>query len=395
MAEILLLIGVTLLVTFVFGEVLERANQPALVGEILAGLVLGPSVLGLITYEGTFGVFGLIGAMFLFFDVGYEHLDLAELFVVGPAAISIALFGMIVPAIAGIGLGLTFGYGVAGSAFLALALSVTSIAVSARTLLDLEALDSQIGHRIVGAAVVDDIVGLLAFALLLLAVSGNGTTEIVATLGKVIAFFAIAVIARVWAIERLSSLLARSRQIGADLLGVLSVLFIASFAAEFVGLDVTLGALVTGLLVGEDERLSRLEVREGIVGIAYGVFIPLFFAGVGARIDLGVLTDLDAFVIAVVTLGLATKFVGGFIGNQIAGGGIGQSIVVGVGMVPKAGVELAIISTALTEGFISRQLFSALAVLVLVSVLVTPSLLQATLGRTKRTDGGLDWTYGS
>jgi len=172
MADILLVVGVTLLVAFVFGEALERVGEPALVGEIIAGLVLGPSIIGLIDYDETFAVFGIIGAMLLFFDIGYEHLDLTELLSVGSAAVSIALFGMIIPAGTGLALGLAFDYSVTESAFLALALSVTSIAVTARTLLDLHQLDSRVGHRVVGAAVVDDIVGLVAFALLLLAVSG-------------------------------------------------------------------------------------------------------------------------------------------------------------------------------------------------------------------------------
>ena len=385
MTELLLVIGVTLLVAFVFGEVLERVGEPALVGEIIAGLVLGPSVIGLIDYQGTFAMFGIVGAMLLFFDIGYEHLDLEELLSVGPAAISIALFGMIIPGGTGIVLGLVFDYGVAGSAFLALALSVTSIAVTARTLLDLHQLDSRVGHRIVGAAIVDDVVGLVAFALLLLALTGDGAFEAVTTLGKVIGFFAIAVIARFAVIERLSAFLARSRQTGGDILTLLGVVFLVSFSAEAAGLDVTLGALVVGLLIGEDERLSRLEVREGIVGIAYGLFIPLFFAGVGARIDLRVLTGLDAFVIAVVTLGLTAKFVGGFVGNLIVSGDTRESVAIGVGMIPKAGVELAIISTALAEGFISSRLFSALVMLVLVSVLITPSLLQAVLRRAYST----------
>jgi Kef-type K+ transport system membrane component KefB len=374
------------LVAFVFGEVFERLGEPALVGEIIAGLVLGPSAIGLIDYDGTFAVFGIIGAMLLFFDVGYEHLDLTELLSVGPAAISIALLGMIIPAGTGLLLGLTFGYGITASAFLALALSVTSIAVTARTLLDLQQLDSRIGHRVIGAAVVDDVIGLVAFAFLLIAISGDGAFAVLTTLGTVIGFFAVAAIARFAVIERLSALLSRSQQPGADVIVLLGGLFIVSFSAEVAGLDVTLGALVLGLLVGEDERLSRLEVREGIVGIAYGVFIPLFFAGIGTRIDLRVLTTFDAFVIAVVTLGLTAKFAGGFLGNLLANGNFQDSTAIGVGMIPKAGVELAIISTALAEQLITRRIFSALVMLVLVSVLVTPSLLQTVLRRTQRTD---------
>lgn len=381
MPEILLVVGVTLLVALVFGEALEYVGEPALVGEIIAGLILGPSVVGLIVYEGTFAVFATIGAILFFFDIGYEHLDLTDLLAVGPASGSIALWGMIIPAGAGVALGLIFDYDVITIAFLAIALSVSSIAVTARTLLDLDQLDSRVGHRIVGAAVVDDVVGLVAFSLLLLVIAGNGIIEGVTTIVKVFLFFVVVVIARFGVVDRLSSLLDRSRQLGADILGLLGIVFLASYSAEAAGLDVTLGALVVGLLVGEDERLSEAKVREGIVGVAYGVFIPLFFAGVGARIDLGVLTTLDAFVLALVILGLVGKFVGGFIGNSIAGGTVHESVAIGVGMIPKTGVELAILSVGLAEGLITRQLYSAIVLLVLVSVLVTPSLLKSILSR--------------
>ena len=376
MVGVLLAVGATLLVALVLGEALERVGEPALVGEILTGIVLGPFVLDVVAYEDTFAVLATIGAMLLFLDVGYEHLDLDDLLSVGPAAVVIALSGMTLPAVAGVGLGLAFGAGVAGSAFLGLALSVTSIAVTARTLVDLDALETTLGHRIVGAAVVDDVLGLLGFALLLASVSGDGPADAVATVGTIAAFFGLALVARHGLVGPLSSLLARSRQPGADVLAILGLMFLAGFGAEAAGLDVTVGALVVGLLVGEDDRLSRLEVREGIVGIAYGVFIPLFFAGVGARIDVTVLAALDPLLVAVVAVGLATKFAGGFLGDVATGGTRREAVVVGVGLLPKAGVELAIVGTALAEGFVSRRLFSALVLLVLVSVLVTPSLLQ-------------------
>jgi Kef-type K+ transport system membrane component KefB len=381
MEDILLSVGVTLLVALVLGEGIERFGEPALLGEIGAGVLLGPFILDLVHYEGTFAVLSTVGAMLLFFDIGYEHLDIGELLAVGPAAVSIALFGMVVPGVAGVALGTAFGYGTVGSAFLALALSVTSIAITARTLLHLDALDTPIGHRVVGAAVVDDVVGLAGFALLLVAVQGGGPAGGLVTVGQAVAFFALAALAHHVGVGRFSAALAHSEQRSADVLAILGVTFLAGFGAEVVGLDVTVGALVAGLLVGEDERFSRLEVREGVAGLAYGAFIPLFFAGVGARLDLAVLGALDPFVVAVVTVGLVTKFVGGLLGDLVAGGSSGEAVVVGVGMLPKMGVELAIIGTALAEGFITERVFSALVVLVLVSVLVTPSLLQATMKR--------------
>jgi Kef-type K+ transport system membrane component KefB len=384
MEAVLLAVGTTLLVALALGEVIERLGEPALLGEIGAGIVLGPSLLGTIEYEGTFSVLATIGAMLLFFDIGYEQIDLGELLAVGPAALRIALFGMAVPAVAGVALGAVFGVRAAGSAFLALAFSVTSIAITARTLLHLDALDTAIGRRVLGAAVVDDVVGLAGFALLFIAVAGGGLLDYLATVAGVVGFFFVAALVHRLGVGALSRALARSEQPGADVLAILGLTFVAAAGSEAVGLDVTVGALVAGLLVGEDDRFSRLEVREGIVGIAYGAFIPLFFAGVGVRLDVGVLASLDPFVAAVVAIGIASKFLGGAVGDLVAGGGPGETVAVGVGMIPKTGVELAIVGAALTEGLITRRLFSAFVLLVLVSVLVTPSLLQAVLPRARR-----------
>jgi Kef-type K+ transport system membrane component KefB len=384
MAEILLAVGATLTVALVLGEVVERVGEPALVGEIGAGIVLGPHVAGLVDYEGTFGVLATVGAMLLFFDVGYEHLDLDELLSTGPDAVSIAAAGMLVPAVAGVALGRWFGYDSVGSAFLALALSVTSIAVTARTLVDLDYLDTRLGHRIVGAAVVDDAVGLAGFSLLLLTVEGGRPVEAATTVATVAAFFALAAIARRGAVARLSALLGRARQTRADVLAIVGIVFLAGYGAEIAGLDVTVGALVVGLLVGEDDRFSQLPVREGVTGVAYGVFVPLFFAGVGARIDLTAATALDPFVVAVVVVGVTTKFVGGALGDLLAGGSPREAVAIGVGMVPKTGVGLAVVGTALAEGLVDRRLFSAFVLLVLVSVFVTPSSLRVAVAGLER-----------
>jgi Kef-type K+ transport system membrane component KefB len=114
------------------------------------------------------------------------------------------------------------------------------------------------------------------------------------------------------------------------------------------------------------------------------VFVPLFFAGVGARLDLAAATALDPFVVAVVLVGVTTKFVGGALGDLLAGGPPREAVAIGVGMIPKTGVGLAVVGTALAEGFVDRRLFSAFVLLVLVSVLVTPSSLRVAVAGLER-----------
>lgn len=375
--EPFLVIGATLLLAFALGEAAEALGEPPLLGEILAGILLGPHLLSLIQPEGEFATLAGIGAALLLFDAGYEDVDLDQLLRYRFSAASIALLGMAIPFAAGFFLGAGFGYGVTASLFLGLALSVTSIAVTVGTLVDLDRMDTPYGVRILAAAVLDDVLGLVGFSLLLLLAGGGAEapTEVASTLLKVGAFFAAAVLFHRFLLPRVSGRLERSEQRGGEFLGIMAILFLFGYGAEYAGLDVTIGAFVAGLVVGEDRRLCGLEVREGVTGVAYGVFIPLFFAYVGARIDPSVLADPTGLILAVIAVGVAAKIAGGYLGSYLSGRGREESLAIGVGLVPRTGVELVIVTTALSLGVIDQEIFSAVLGLVVVSVLVTPSLL--------------------
>lgn len=379
MLEPVLAVGVTLAAALVLGEAVERAGEPAIIGEIAAGVVLGPHVFAAISPETPFfSAFATVGAVLLFFDVGYEELRLDDLLEAGLPAVAVALGGMALPFVSGVGVGRLFGYTGDALLFLGLGMAVTSIAVSARTLMDVGWLDSRAGHVVVGAAVVDDLVAVLAFTALVTGrAAGDGVAE---TLVGIAAFASALWLVHRFLLGRLAEALDSARQHDASFLGVMTAMFLGAGAAEAAGLEPSIGAFATGLVVGAEERFAALPIQERVDGVAYGVFVPLFFANVGAQLDLSVLRP-DVFVTLVVALGLATKLVGAGVAALASGESRADAATVGVGMMPRTGVELVIVSTALSLGAIDQRIYAAFVVLVVVSVLVTPTALRLTVER--------------
>jgi Kef-type K+ transport system membrane component KefB len=383
--HVFLMVGLALAGALVFGELVERAGEPIILGEIFVGIVLGAHVLGIIDPSGTFALLAAIGSMLLLFDAGYEEIDLGELKRGGVPVAIIALFGAGLPATVGVAIGLAFGYSFAASGILAIAMGVTSIGITARVFLDLDRLDTRYGLHVVGAAVSAEIIGLMAFSLLLTTQqTGASASQYMRILGLIVVFFLGVVVVQRFLIERVSHVLARFQQPSADLLGIMGLLFLFGYAADAVGLDVIIGGLIAGLIVGSERRFRDVEIREGIVGIAYGVFIPLFFVNVGAQMDPTVLLQFDPLLVTVVTLGVIVKAGGSYFGARIVGHSSDEALIVGAGMLPRAGVELVVVTGALAAGIIDQRLFSAVLALVIVSVLLTPLLLKRAINRTNR-----------
>ena len=372
--ETVLAVGVTLAVALLLGEIVERVGEPALLGEIAAGVVLGPHLVGAIAPDApAFAAFATVGAVLLFFDVGYDEIRLDDLTGVAVPAAVVALAGMALPFAAGIGVARVFGYGGTAAVFLGLGMAVTSIAVTARTLMDLGRLDTRAGHVVVGAAVVDDVVAVLAFGALVAGTSaGHGPLRVVA---GVAAFLVALYLAHRWLLGPLSRALDRAEQHDAGFLGVMAATFLGAGGAEVAGLEPSIGAFATGLVVGAQERFAGLPIRERVDGVAYGVFVPLFFAHVGARLDLAALRP-DLLVAAVVAVGLLGKLVGAGIAALALGESRGDVATIGFGMMPRTGVELVIVGTALSIGAIDQRIYAAFIALVVASVAVTPTMLR-------------------
>lgn len=380
MAHLFLHLGVLLAAVYAAGQAAEYLGKPAFLGEIAAGVLLGPEVLGFVTASGVVHVFATIGAASLFFHVGFEDVDIDELLGVGRAAVAIAAAGMVVPFACGAAIGWWFGYGLMGTLFLAVALSITSIAITVRTLDYLGHADTRYANKLVGAAIVDDVAGMVAFSALLLVVAGSASLtggQVGVLAAKVVGFFALAAVVHLfvadWVFERA---LPTDRTAGAFLVfGTFLALFGA--AAEFASLHATFGAFVGGLVAGHGNRAADAEYEAGVTTITYGVFAPVFFAAVGLRLSFQPFAGVHPILLAVVVLGVLSKIAGGYLGNRLAGGSDAESRIVGAGMVPRTGIELVVVSVALERGFVDQRVYAAFILLVVVSVLVTPMLLDS------------------
>ncbi|MFH5798088.1 cation:proton antiporter [Haladaptatus sp. CMAA 1911] len=384
--EIFLVIGVSLLLSLVLSEVIERLGEPGFLGEILAGVILGPSVAMLISSvseSSPFILISTIGGLLLFFDVGYQQIDLSDLLAAFRPVLIIGLSGVFLPFVVGYIIGSYFGQGLESSLYLGLILSVTSVSIVVRTLLSLDKLDTQYGRWILGASVVDDVVGLLGISILPLFFVSGGLMGTVSALGLAALFFVAAAIFYRFLLDPVSDLLSKSQVGMADFIGILGLLFIFGYASDAVDLSYFIGALTIGLVISTNKRLEGKKLQSNVYGIAYGVFIPLYFVAIGARMNLAELT-VNNFILVFAVFGLLSNFVAGYVGNIIAGGPREHSLIIGCALIPRSESGIAIVSLGVAQDIVGNQIFVAYLVVFVISVLLTPSLLKRAVERAER-----------
>jgi Kef-type K+ transport system membrane component KefB len=358
-------------------EVARRIGQPAVVGELLGGFVVGPYALGLVTPGETANVLAEIGVVILLFTVGLE-VRMDDLLAVGRPAVLTAVIAMTLPMAAGIGVGIVAGEEVWTAAFVGLALAATSIGITSRVLAEMKVLSLPFARVVLGAAVIDDVLALILIGLVSGAAVGDVSASTlfvaVAALGLVGLGFAAARRARGLTREAFTwPLFADSPLVPAFI-----VMFALALVATWIGLAAIIGAFVAGLIVAETEASDELEHEMRPLGL---IFIPFFFAVTGAQLDLGALLDprVAALALTLAVVGIATKALGGMIGARSLGRW--SSIAVGSGMVPRGEVGVVVATLGLASGLLSQDLFSAIIVAVLATTVAAPYLLGISVPR--------------
>ena len=363
------------------GDIFESLRQPAVVGELLAGVVVGPHVLGLVGPEGhaVLDVIAELGVIILLFAVGLET-SVRQLRQVGGSAVSVGLLGVILPFGAGLALMLGLGYEGTEALFVGAALMATSVGITARVLRDLRALRSPVARIVLGAAVVDDILAIMVLAVVAGLAAGQLSAGGLAILIlEVVAFLVIVVAAGPRVIRRLSDfahtpLIPRSPFVFA----VLLTLGLAALSG-IIGLASLIGAFLAGMIF----EFSKEEVARDIEPV-YQFFVPFFFAITGTRLDPGVFLDPSILGLAgvVTAIAIVTKLAGGYVGAMSRGRHV--AIAVGVGMVPRGEVGLIVASLGLTLGVISTQLFGMVVAMTVVTTVLTPPALAPLIRRIPR-----------
>jgi len=361
-------------------EIFRRINQPGVIGELLGGFIVGPFALGLADVTLTAEIFAELGVVILLFVVGLE-VRIDDLFAVGPMAIGVGVIGFVLPIVSGVAVGLIIGTDILAAVLIGLALAATSIGITSRVLAEMGVLDRAFARVILGAAIVDDILALLAIGLLSGLAEGELGVDTILVLVAGLAFVGIGL-----ALAPLGRRIPREALVwpkfaDTPVVPVFIVMFAGALLAQFVGLAAIIGAFVVGLIIAETP--VREEVEHGFRALV-GIFTPFFFAVTGANIDLSALLDLELLIIVLVitVLGVLTKLVGGIIGSIRLGRW--NSIVVGLGMSPRGEVGIVVAALGLSLALIDSETYAMLLAAVILTTLVAPLMLQWAIPRARR-----------
>ena len=375
---LLLALVATIAATKIFGEIAQRLGQPAVLGELIAGIVLGGSVLAVLDpTQPVMHAFAELGVLILLFEIGL-HTDLRALARVGSVALTVGIVGVVVPLFAGIAISRALGLDLMPSLVAGAALTATSIGISARVLSDLGQLKTPEGQVVIGAAVLDDVVGLIILSVVGSLVAGaelsvGGVTR---TAAPAIGFVVVSVVLGSVVIPPLFRLVEHVRVTGA--LGVIALSFALGFAwlASRSGSAMIIGAFAAGLILHPTPQ--RKEIERSATQLGY-FFVPIFFASVGAAVDLEALASREALVVggALIIVGVLGKIAAGFAPWWFRG----RKLMVGIAMVPRGEVGLIFAQMGLAAGVLSAANFGALMLMVVVTTLVTPPLLGLIVSR--------------
>lgn len=386
-----------LIVTRVAGEVTERLGQPAMIGEIVAGILLGPSVLGLLHPGPELQAVSDLGVFLLVLLAGME-MEVSQLAEASRGrGLWVAILGFLTPLLMGMAMGALFGLPSTRMVFLGLCLAITALPVSVRILMDLGTLQSRTGQLIVSASVVNDIAALLMLGVILQTSAGDGSPwSLLGSVARGVAetgVFILLVVGAYRLVERWTHLRPHARKgvtraiqalRGKETLFALTVAFVLLFAtlSEAMGLHFVVGTFFGGILLSARVigRQNFEEVRRTASAVAMGFLAPVFFALIGLEFDLATLSSWG-LVAAVLATAFAGKVLGGYWGGALAGLGRRERWIVGLGLNGRGIMELVIANIALANGFIGPRLFSVLVLMAIVTTIVTPVLLRRAYGR--------------
>jgi len=383
--NLLLILSVAWFLGFVF----SRFGMPAILGELMAGLVLGPALFDIVHMSSQLELLAELGVFFVMFYAGIE-MDPRELLEHIWPSLAAALGGFVLPFVLGFLAVRLFGGTVFQSLFVGMGLSVTAIAVQAVILQNLQIHRTDVGHVIMGAAIADDIFSLITLSVLL-GIAERGTivvTETIFLLGKVALFFGFTILVGEFLVPLFTKKLTDDG--GKAFTFALIAALVMAFLAEKAGLHLVIGAFLAGQFVRReimDEKVYNL-ISDRFFSISYGFLTPIFFATLGFHFEFEWNLSFLVFVVVITLVAIAGKLFGCGLGARLAGLSTRESAIVGVGMNGRGAVELVVASVVinlsnelLAKGTIAEPLltsnqFSALICMAFVTTVMTPVLLK-------------------
>ncbi len=367
----------------------SRINQSAVIGEILVGLLVGPSILGLITYTDFVSSLAHLGAVFLLFVVGMEF-RLED--IVRPRYFLIATAGVILPWGGGFAVAEAFGFPFGGSVFVGTALTATSIAITANVLKEMGKLKTEAARAIIGAAVIDDVLGLLVLAISTGIVGGSvSAVSVTIVFVKAVAFLGVGALLGHYGFRRLLVAIDKTsftrRYPEVTFLFAAMIAFLYGVAAEVLGLSAIVGAFIAGTSLGGLTLRHGKDLQHGSDSVSV-IFASIFF------VSLGILADVRAidprillFLLTVTLVAVVTKVIGCGGAALLGRSGLRDAAVIGFGMSPRGEVAMIVALIGLDRGLIGQPVYVSIIVMSLLTTIITPVVLRGLLGRrdAKRT----------
>src|SRR5438270_4713966 len=400
-AQIILL----LLCGRLLGEGMQRIGQPAIMGQLLAGVVLGPSVLGVLWPAAERTLFPAIpeqkamidavsqlGMLMLLLLTGMET-DLALVRRTGKAALSVSLAGIAVPFLCGVALGEALpdsmlphpDQRLVTTLFIGTALAIASVKIVALPIRELDFLRRTIGQLIVTAAIVDDTIGWILLSIIL-GLAGHGTIDL-ASIGQSVLGTLLFLAVSFTIGRRVVALLIRwaNDNLVSDLPVITTILIVMGVMAlitHAIGVHTVLGAFIAGILVGQSPILTR-HIDEQLRGLITGLFMPVFFGAAGLQANLAVLADPMIFALSVLLILIASlgKFSGAFLGGAFGGLNWRECLALGWGMNARGSTEVVVATIGLGMGALSQTLFTMILVMAVVTTMAMPPMLRWSLAR--------------
>jgi len=385
--QLILAMVIIIAVAKLGGYLSYRLGQPAVAGEVLAGMILGPSVVNFLEWPmftdqhlgETITMFAEIGVLLLLFIAGLD-LNLHDLAESGKVAVFAGVIGFALPLAMGFGLATAFSSGPQEALFFGLLLAPTSVSISAQTLMELKVLRSRVGVGLLGAAIVDDTIVVLGVSIFLALVGGAATAGWVhgiTILWQMMLYLLIAAVAGLWLLPRISRLAERLPVSQGVIAFTFITLLLYAWAAESLGnMAAIFGAFLAGLFLARTELKEQIE--EDFSKLAYGIFVPIFFVNVGLEANVRQLTVQGVwFLAAVVIVAVVSKVLGVALAGRLSGLGGRQAMQLGVGMIPRGEVVLIVASLGIAEGLIGSDIMATAVGMVVVTTLITPPVLRA------------------
>ncbi|EPH99641.1 Na+/H+ antiporter [Enterococcus faecalis 13-SD-W-01] len=371
-------IGILCLILFattIASHISRKLGIPAVIGQLLVGVLLGGAGLNWVHPDILVTDFSEIGVILLMFLAGLES-DLSLLKKYFRPAILVAVFGIVLPVVLGWGTGIGFNVTQKEALFLGIILAATSVSISVEVLKELNVVNTKEGSTILGASVLDDILVVLVLSLSLTFLTGKseGSVSLPILILEQIFYFILIFLLVKWIAPFLMRLSEKIYANSAVIIMSLVICLSMSYVADLVGLSAVIGAFFAGIAVSQTK--VQKEVFHNIEALGYSVFIPVFFVSVGLEVTFDSIAERWFFILAFTIIAILSKLLGGYLGAKAAGFSSNSSLMVGSGMISRGEMALIILQIGQQSQLIEESYYSPLVLIILISTLVSPLVLK-------------------